>query len=426
MKIKNYYFQLIVATLVLMLLLPLKLSALNYNITFTGSGASTSVASVEVQNLTKGTTVTVPTGNMLNLSDVGTSLNQLNEKGNEIQLYSNLNDNKTNVSFLAKHAGLLHINVFNIDGKQLLSSSKDIQEGEFSFQLSLPKGNFVLQINGIDYSYSAKIISQLSENNLPEISFVEAKHEIANRQKIKSDTGITSMIYTSGDQLLYKGISGNFSTIVPDIPTGSKTVNFGFITCQDPNGNNYTIVTIGTQTWMAENLRTTKYNDNTDIPNVTDNAAWSNLTSGAYCDHSNNTDNGLIYGHLYNWFTLNRDQLAPIGWHVPSDAEWTILTTFLGGESIAGGKLKETGTTYWVAPNVGATNETGFGALPAGGRDMSGAFPPNDVGYRCQWWSSTQFDLNPAFYRGIPNNNTFATKAYYNKKAGFSVRCILN
>ncbi len=426
MKIKNYYFRLIVATLVLMLMLPLKLSALNYNITFTGSGASTSVASVVVQNLTKGTTVTVPAGNILNLSDVGTSLNYLNEKGNEILLYSNLNENKTKVSFLAKHAGLTHIDVFNIDGKQLLSSIKNIQEGEFSFQLSLPKGNFVLQITGINYSYSAKIISQLSANSQPKITVEDAMNEITNRQKVKSDTGITSMLYTSGDQLLYKGISGIYSTIVPDVPTGSKTVNFGFITCQDANGNNYTIVTIGTQTWMAENLRTTKYNDNTDIPNVTDNTAWSNLTSGAYCDHSNNANNGVIYGHLYNWFTLNRDQLAPIGWHVPSDAELTTLITFLGGDNVAGGKLKETGTVHWVSPNTGATNEVGFTALPAGGRSFDGIFPVDDIGFRGQLWTSTQFDINPAYYRGIPNNNTFAIKAYYNKKAGFSVRCLLN
>jgi len=153
-------------------------------------------------------------------------------------------------------------------------------------------------------------------------------------------------------------------------------INYGTMTDQD--GNVYKTVTIGTQTWMAENLRTTKYNDGTIIPNVIDGEEWTIQTTGVYCTYNNtfNTDTIVAYGHLYNWYTVNTGLLAPEGWHVPTDAEWTTLTDYLGGEDIAGAKLKETGITHWNRPNeLETTNETGFTALPGGYRNfIGGAF----------------------------------------------------
>ena len=118
----------------------------------------------------------------------------------------------------------------------------------------------------------------------------------------------------------------------------------------------------------GRNLKTTKYNDGTSIPNVTNDTSWSNLTTGAYCWYNNDVSYKNPYGALYNWYAVNTGKLAPKGWHVPSDAEWTTLITYLGGESIAGGKLKEAGTTHWLSPNTEATNSTGFSALPGGRR----------------------------------------------------------
>ena len=134
------------------------------------------------------------------------------------------------------------------------------------------------------------------------------------------------------------------------------------LTATDIDGNVYHTVTIGTQIWMVENLKTTRYNDGSPIPFVTDSSSWSNLTTPGYCWYNNDTTNKNTYGALYNWFAVNTGKLAPTGWHVPTDDEWTTLTTYLGGESIAGGKLKETGTTHWRTPNAGATNEIGFTA----------------------------------------------------------------
>ncbi|MDD4385147.1 MAG: fibrobacter succinogenes major paralogous domain-containing protein [Bacteroidales bacterium] len=193
---------------------------------------------------------------------------------------------------------------------------------------------------------------------------------------------------------------------------------------KDADGNVYKTVVIGTQTWMVENLRTTKYNDGTAIPLVTDNSAWKDLTSAAYSNYKNTANNDTIatFGRLYNWYAVNTGNLCPTGWHVPTDAEWTTLTTDLGGESEAGGKLKEIGTTHWQNPNKGATNETGFTALPSGLRDGNGAF--DNVGYYGYWWSATETDATKAWYRLIYYNYSNVYRGNGNKELGFSVRCI--
>ncbi|MFZ4799982.1 MAG: fibrobacter succinogenes major paralogous domain-containing protein, partial [Bacteroidia bacterium] len=116
--------------------------------------------------------------------------------------------------------------------------------------------------------------------------------------------------------------------------------------------------------------------------------------------------------------------LCPTGWHSPSDAEFTMLTSYLGGEFIAGGKLKETTTLHWQSPNSGATNESGFTALPAGGRNNDGIFPSNDIGYRGNWWSTTQNNTTTAWYRGIENINSSVMRNFYYNTTGFSVRCV--
>src|ERR1035437_682216 len=178
--------------------------------------------------------------------------------------------------------------------------------------------------------------------------------------------------------------------------------NLTYGTMTDQDGNVYKTITIGTQTWMAENLRTIKYRDGTPIPNVTDNTTWTNLTTDAYCNYNNTTsaDTIAIYGRLYNWYAAtNSHNIAPIGWHVPTEAEWTTLIYYLGGYSVAGGKMKETGTTHWKTPNTGATNESGFTALPSGVRSDWRTTPIGkfvNMGYHTIYWSSTPID--PNFY----------------------------
>ena len=139
-------------------------------------------------------------------------------------------------------------------------------------------------------------------------------------------------------------------------------------TVVDIDGNVYNTVTIGTQVWMVENLKTTKYRNGDAIPNVTGNASWVALSTGAYCWYNNDAATyKATYGALYNWYAVGDSRnIAPSGWHVATDSEWTTLSTFLGGESIAGDKLKEIGTSHWLSPNTGATNSNGFTAFPGG------------------------------------------------------------
>lgn len=189
----------------------------------------------------------------------------------------------------------------------------------------------------------------------------------------------------------------------------------------DIDGNYYNIVTIGSQIWMAENLKATRYNDGTPIPNVTDDAAWASLTSPAYCWHSDSIYFKEIYGGLYNWYTVNTGRLCPTSWHVPSDGEWTALVDLFGGEIIAGGALKSTGTEKWLSPNEGATNESGFTALPGGGRLFNGDF--TSIGEAGYWWTSTIYSAR-AWLRYMSYNSARANKADDSYQYGYSVRCL--
>jgi len=196
----------------------------------------------------------------------------------------------------------------------------------------------------------------------------------------------------------------------------------------DADGNSYNTVTIGTQTWMKENLKTTKYKNGTAITNVIGNTAWAALTTEAYCWYNSGTEASPVYidtyGALYNWYAVADSRgLCPTGWHMPSDADWTKLTTYLGGESVAGGKLKETLLTHWSTPNTGATNETGFTALPGGNRTyFDGKFI--SVGDYGNWWSSAQSTTYNAWGRVLSYNRASVFRFDYDKKCGFSVRCV--
>ncbi|MBV5313662.1 MAG: hypothetical protein JZU47_10225 [Prolixibacteraceae bacterium] len=191
----------------------------------------------------------------------------------------------------------------------------------------------------------------------------------------------------------------------------------------DADGNVYPTIKIGNQIWMAENLKTTKYNDGTTIPNVTDNTTWAALKTGAYCYYNNDAINyKATYGTLYNWYAVNTNRLCPAGWHVPTDSEWTTLTTYIGGESVAGGKLKGTGTTHWLTPNTGATNEVGFTALPAGYRGSNGTF--YYIGYGGYWWSSTEYLTNYVWHWYVFYSDSGVRRYGYTKEHGFSVRCV--
>jgi len=196
-----------------------------------------------------------------------------------------------------------------------------------------------------------------------------------------------------------------------------------------------TEVAIGTQTWTTKNLDVATYSDGTIIPQVTDPTAWASLTTGAWCYYNNDPINGQTYGKLYNWYAVagiwneasktdatQRKKLAPTGYHVPSDSEWSTLTDYLGGASVAGGKMKETGTAHWASPNTDASNSNGFTALSGGYRYNNGTF--GSIGNGGSWWSSSELDTTYAWFRHLyyDSGNAYSFNDY--KQIGFSVRCV--
>lgn len=209
-----------------------------------------------------------------------------------------------------------------------------------------------------------------------------------------------------------------------------KLIFFSFLlianaTFAQNNTISYNSVKIEAQQWMEKNLDVTTYRNGDIIPQVTDATAWANLTTGAWCYYNNDPKNGAIYGKLYNWYAVVDPRgLAPSGWHIPTDEEWTNLSDTLGGRDVAGGKMKTTGTTLWDSPNASATNKSGFAGLPSGVRNSYGSF--SNLGDSGFWWSATENSATVAWYRNLYYNIGFLSRNYGFKSTGFSVRCLMD
>jgi uncharacterized protein (TIGR02145 family) len=211
-----------------------------------------------------------------------------------------------------------------------------------------------------------------------------------------------------------------------DIPAESKTLTANFISCEDIDNNNYPVVQIGVQVWMAKNLKTTHFSDGTAIPQVTDPHQWTNTNSSAYCWRNN--DEATFrdpYGALYNWYSANSGMLCPPGWHVPDESDWTILELYLGGRSLAAGKLKEDGSQHWNSPNTGASNIYEFSMIGGGYRDgRGGQF--YELGRGGYLWSAIEEKPTDGRWRGFTNNNIQMDLGFSVKTTGMSVRCLMN
>jgi uncharacterized protein (TIGR02145 family) len=409
----------------------LTLNAQNYQITFTGTGASTTVNTVKVENLTAGTSLTLNGSDILRLTFATAINSPIDYQSSDIKIYPNPMTDYTTLEIFPPLSGNAVISINEITGKPVYKVQTNLENLRKSYKIAgLKTGIYLVSIKGNGYQFSGKLVSNGNPNGQVRIEEINSITQSVKLKKSESESkgsaAIIDMLYTDGDRLKFTGASGNYRTIITDIPSSDKNINFDFVACIDGDYNIYPVVKIGTQTWMAENLKTTRYNDGiTAIPNVTDNATWSTTTSGAYCDYQNTPTYSTTYGRLYNWYTVastNTKNACPTGWHVPTDVELTTLQTFLGGEIVAGGKLKETGTAHWLTPNTSATNEKGFTALPGGYRIPSGTFGlMGNTGY---WWSSTQENINYAWYFYIYYGNANLTELDHEKHCGSSVRCL--
>jgi uncharacterized protein (TIGR02145 family) len=409
----------------------LSANAQNYFVSFAGTGASTSVNSVKVENLTSGEILNLNGSDILRLTVITGTASVKDYRSSSLMIYPNpMTDNST-LEIYPPLAGDATIYISDLNGKAVAHMKCYLDVPGSNFRLSgIKSGLYNVIVSGNNYQLSAKLVSCGKSSgtiNIKEISSIKTK--AVQKPIIKESRGILTtvdMAYTAGDRLKYTGISGTYSTVKTDIPTGDNSITFSFAGCTDGDNNNYPVVEIGSQVWMAENLKTTRFNDNSIIPLVSDKIIWASLITPGYCWYNNDAaNNKSTFGGLYNWYvidtlTTSYKNVCPLGWHVPSDNEWTVLTTFLGGESFAGSKMKETGINHWLNPNSGATNESGFTALPGGGRKYTGAYLKIDTSGL--WWSS----VTPGYpvFRSINSANDNLSRDYAYREYGFSIRCL--
>jgi uncharacterized protein (TIGR02145 family) len=413
----------------------LNLNAQNYLISFEGTGAATTINTVKVENLTKGTYSTLNGSDILRLT-VLTGIKPTEEtQSSELKIYPNPMIENSILEINPPVAGDATISVFEMTGKPVFQIHSYLENIRQEFRLSgLKHGFYLVSVKGNNYQLSGKLLCNGREEGFVKIEKINWVTEEVNEKQIKADNKGTlttvDMVYSVGDRLKFTGISGNYGTIVTDIPANDKIITFNLISCSDADGNNYSTVKIGAgksnpQGWMAENLKTTKYNDGTTIPNVTSNTTWAALITDAACDYANSPANSTTYGRLYNWYvaaSTNSKNVCPTGWHVPTDTEWTTLTSYLGGLDVASGKLKETGFTHWNSPNEEATNESGFSALPGGACGVGGPF--DELGLSGAFWSSTGVDPTSAMDRTFRYDDYLVYRSNGTKQCGLSVRCL--
>ena len=392
-------------------------NAQSYYISFTGTGAANTVDSVKVENLMSGISLTLKGGDILHLTGTVGIHSSEYDKPVKLKIYPNPSEDYSMIDISPSVSGEAIITVFDMTGRQLIQKQNYLDKSGQEFRLSgLKDGFYLINVRGNNYQYSGKLLCTGHSGGTFRIEKVSNNIEVIDEKTSEMENkGSWSMPMSDGDRLLYTGYSGNYGTVTTDIPTKDSTIVFDYVPCDD-GIYHYLTVKIGTQTWMAEDLRTIKYNDGGPIPQGPISTATPAFVFG--------TADPLAYGFLYNWHAVNTGKLCPTGWHVPSSfVDWGNLAKYVGGDNLTrGGKLKETGFSHWIDPNYLATNEVGFSARPGGFYDYARR-GIGEIGY---WWTSDPVP-GGSFAEYICLSNTsgsFLNQGSKAKENYFSVRCI--
>lgn len=398
------------------------LSAQDYLITFSGSGESTTVSTVIVENMTQGKSLTLNGNDILHLKNTVTALSHLvYNQTDGIQFFPNPMKEFSVMEFDMVEEGVAKVELFDISGRKLTQTQNYLNPGRHSYRITgVGNGIYVLKMTVGNYLYSGKLLSDKKTGEMVNITYQNTIPFNDNPAVTKSANSEILMQYNTGDFLKFTATDGEHKSVIVDVISQSKNIEISFYKCSDRDNRNYATVKIGTQVWMAENLAY--------LPAVSPSSAFSYTEpwyyvygyEGADVAVAKNNTNYTTYGVLYNWSAAIA--ACPLGWHLPSDDEWTTLTNYLGGESVEGGKMKETGTAHWESPNTGATNESGFSALPGGYRGGNGGF--DGITYYGYWWSSSEFSMNSAWHRVLYYSYSYVGRYYSDKVYGFSVRCV--
>jgi uncharacterized protein (TIGR02145 family) len=423
-------------------------NAQNYLISFTGTGVSSTIDAVKVENLATGELISLNGDDNLRLmGPLGFSYVE-NEPSLKIKIYPNPMQGSSVIEISPPIEGDAIISVWDMTGKVLAHFKGHLEISKQEFSLSgIKRGLHIVNVQGNGYQFSEKLISAGKSGGTAIIARLSnSKQSVAEKKSIIDSKGFQStvvMAYNDGDRLKFTALSGNNATVMTEIPAADNTVTFIFTECKDGDNNYYPVITINTQVWMAENLKTTTYKDGiTIIPGVQGITDWSILTTPAYSWYNNDeaTYKNTTYGAIYNWYAVATGNLCPEGWNVPTDAEWTTLENYLIASgynydgTTSGNKLAKSlaSLTGWdLSSNAGAIgntdygekrNSSGFTTLPGGYRDEDGTF--NDVGKDGGWWSATATGTLAAIDRWLYYSHVNVKRGEYSKKNGFSVRCL--
>lgn len=397
------------------------------SVTFTGTGAATRIDSVKATNLRTSQSVTLP-GNQTLVLTVNTGISSVSDLADQRMVFPNPFLGRTTFISIVQQAQTVCLNVRNMVGQVVAQLSTVVQPGVNGFALSVSTaGIYLVNVTTDKGTDSYKIIC--TETNAPGNGIIYMGSGVDNRDMqnngnrasqpgLKGSLNAYTLGYTTGDLILYRCKSGIYSTIVTDKPNASKNYDIYFEVCTDADGKNYPIVKIDDRIWMAENLA---YLPTVDYPSSgkdTEPCYYVYEYNGNSVSPAKATFNYKTFGALYNWSAALT--ACPLGWHLPSFYEWNSLSEYLG--YTAGGKLKETGVTHWMYPNEGATNESGFTAVPGGGRDTDSKFYYS--GYSGYFWTSTETEDQGAWCLNLDANHDDLFWFNFYKSIGSSVRCV--
>lgn len=407
---------------------------------FTGKNVKTNdpvrIDAIQITNLNRNSDTTlfgITNFEILEVTGVNNILKLSPEEFTLSSPFTNPFFEQTNFSITVQSTTKLHISIFNMLGQTVLHYDNKFIPGEHHFSFSggnLQQGIYFLHVAGESKTKVLKMMKFGVGNH----STAMLSYNGISTSTLQTNKPVNKIII--GDTYRFIGFANGYKpdTIIAH-PMIDTTYAFRFLplynpdTVTDIDGNIYHTVTIGSQIWLVENLKVTRYRNGDSIPNIADVNGWANNGNanktgmGAYCNYNNDTNNISLYGRLYNYFAVSEDRrIAPVGWHIPGDDEWQTLIDYLGGDLVAGGKMKEIGSIHWINPNIGATNESGFTGLPAGIRTNEGVFV--NVGINTIFWSNLQFHSYTAFDRALTYDYT---GVYYDndfKRCGLSIRCV--
>jgi uncharacterized protein (TIGR02145 family) len=410
--------------------LTIQVNAQNYLINFDGTDVSSAISAVKVENLTAGTSLTINRNEILRLIGLVGFSSLKDAPAYPLRVYPNpMTKESTVLQVYPPAAGSASIMVYDLTGSIVTQSQGFLGNYPHEYRISgLRNGIYIINLSGKTYHYSTKLLCTGDASgtaSLEKISDDYIDQEIFSDTQNNRNKTYVDMIYSTGDILKFTAFSGKNISIKTDIPTEDKTISFKFIECIDKDNNIYPVVEIGSQFWMAENLKTTRFNDGSLISYPgNDITNWNSNISGAYAWYDNNPGKYKNkYGALYNWYAVNSINLCPSGWHVPTSDEWKILSDNLGGAGVAGGKIKEAENAETKLHNNLLINQSGLSISTAGMRTTQNFSDIKLYGYL--WSSSFTSDWSgtPSWYISSISD-IFSERYARSPGEALSVRCI--